>query len=921
MRNIVAGTYNGQFMRCLLTLTLLAAAAAAQTKWEYWPGVQYDPAIPTTQTVLGHAPGDRIASHASLMKYFEALAAAAPNRVKVFEYAKSWEGKKLIYAAIGSEANIRRIADLKSGMQRLADPRKTSAAEAQKTIANMPAIVWLGYGVHGNEISSPDASMQTAYHLVAARGDATVDQILANVVVLIDPTQNPDGRDRFVHHFEIAEGLEPDPDQAAAEHNENWPGGRTNHYYFDLNRDWLTATQPESRGRIRMLQEWYPLVCVDLHEMGTDSTYYFAPDAVPFNPHLTKEQKQNQNWFGETNAKLFDRFGYSYFTREVYDAFYPGYGASWPSYYGAIAMTYENGSTRGLIVKKSDGSTITFRETVRRHFLTSIGTLDTAARKRAELLNEFYKYRATAVEEGQRDTIKEYILPRRGDVSAVDKLALVLAGHGVEVKKAAAAFSNGGKEYPAGSYVIPLAQPAKRLIRTLLDSNVAMDEAFLTAEERRRKRRLGSEIYDVTAWSLPLQYNLECASASATSPGNFEMVKPGPAPAGKVTGGQASVAYLVPWGSQAAGRFLAGALKSNLRVLSSNRKLKIGGRDYPAGTIVIKVLDNPATVHETVNKLAEASGAEVFAAASSWTEEGITFGSRHVVNVKKPRIVLAWDQPTSSNSAGHTRFVLERQFGYPVTVVRAQRLSGANLTQYDVIIIPDGFGYQQVFGNGQRLREWVQAGGTLVTIGGGTDFAIGANMLSTQAENLAKPGQSAPPARTGGSTAPAAPGAAPAPAPQNAPGTMLATEADLEKAITPDTDSPLSLRGAIARANTDQEHWLAAGTAPSVNVVVAGSRIYAPLKANSGVNVASYAAPDQVLASGYMTEEYRKQLAFKPFVMIQRQGRGNVIAFTADPNYRAYLDGLNVLFLNAVFRGPANAGGGFGAEEEEHDRH
>ncbi|MBX9602019.1 MAG: peptidase M14 [Bryobacteraceae bacterium] len=907
-------------MRCLLTFTLLAVTAAAQTRWEYWPGVQYDPAIPTTQKVLGHAPGDRIASHASLMKYFEALAAAAPNRVRVFEYAKSWEGKKLIYAAIGSEANIRRMAELKAGMQRLADPRKTGAAEAQKLMAGMPAIVWLGYGVHGNEISSPDAAMQTAYHLVAARGDATVDQILANVVVLIDPTQNPDGRDRFVHHFEIAEGLEPDPDQAAAEHNENWPGGRTNHYYFDLNRDWLTATQPESQGRIRMLQEWYPLVCVDLHEMGTDSTYYFAPDAVPFNPHLTREQKQNQNWFGETNAKLFDRFGYSYFTREVYDAFYPGYGASWPSYYGAIAMTYENGSTRGLIVKKSDGSTITFRETVRRHFLTSIGTLDTAARKRAELLNEFYKYRATAVEEGQRDAIKEYILPRRGDVSAVDKLALVLAGHGVEVKKAAAAFSNGGKEYPAGSYVIPLAQPAKRLIRTLLDANVAMDEAFLTAEERRRRRRLGSEIYDVTAWSLPLQYNVECASAAAASAGNFEMVKPGAAPAGKLNGGPAQVAYLVPWGSQAAGRFLAGALKADLRVLSSNRNLKIGGREYPAGTLVIKVLDNAATVHETVSKLAESSGAEVFAAASSWTEEGITFGSRHVVNVKKPRIVLVWDQPTSSNSAGHTRFVLERQFGYPVTVIRAQRLAGANLTGYDVIIMPDGGGYQQVFGNGQRLREWVQAGGTLVTIGGGTDFAISANMLSTQAENLAKPGQTSPPARTG-ATAPGAPGAAPAPAPQNAPGTVLATEADLEKAITPDTDSPLSLRGAIARANTDQEHWLAAGTAPSVNVVVAGSRIYAPLKANAGVNVASFAGPDQVLASGYMTEEYRKQLAFKPFVMIQRQGRGNVIAFTADPNYRAYLDGLNVLFLNAVFRGPANAGGGFGAEEEEHDRH
>lgn len=911
-------------MRRVLLALSLTLPLLAQPKWEYWPGVQYDPAIPTTQKVLGYAPGDRLASHAHLMKYFEALAAAAPNRVKLFEYAKSWEGRKLVYAAIGSEANIRRVAEIKSGMQRLADPRKTSAAEAQKLLGSLPALVYLAYGVHGNEISSPDAAMQTAYHLLAAKGDATVDGILANVVVLIDPTENPDGRDRFVHHYEIAEGLDPDPDQNAAEHNEPWPGGRTNHYYFDLNRDWFALTQPESKGRIKLLQEWYPLVCVDLHEMGSNSTYYFAPDAVPFNPHLTSAQKKNQDWFGEANAKLFDKFGYTYFTREVYDAFYPGYGASWPAYYGAISMTYENGSTRGLVVRRSDGVTITFRETVRRHFLTSIGTLDASAKHRADLLNEWWRYRTTAVEEGQKEPVKEYILPRRGDVSAVDKLAMLLAEQGIEVRKAGAAFSNGGKEYPAGSYAISLAQPAKRLIRTLLDQQVSMDEAFLKAEEDRRKRRLRSEIYDVTAWSLPLQYNVECIAANAVSAGNFEMVKPAPLP-GKVMGGQAQVAYVIPWGTLAAGRFLAGALRADLRVLSTNKPfVKLGGRDYPRGTLVVMVLENPPSVHETVRRVAEQSGAEVFPVDSSWTTEGITFGSSNVVPVKKPRVILAWDNPVSSGSAGHARYVLERQFGFSPTIVRTQQLGGTNLKDYDVLILPDGFAYGQVLGaNGQtRIRDWVQAGGTLIAIGGGVDYLIQAGMLATQAEALPGAGGGATPTNQGGRGAPPA-AATPAPAaaaggPPAAPaGTNLATEEDYEKALKPAQDFPANLRGAIARAKVDQEHWLTTGVPPTVHAVVAGNRIYQPLKTNAGINAAIYAGPNEVLASGYMIDDYRKQLAFKPFVMTQRSGRGNVIAFTADPNYRAYMDGLNVLFLNAVFRGPANSGGGFAEAEED----
>jgi hypothetical protein len=326
-------------MRKLFVLLFAAAALFAQARFEFWPGAQYDPAIPTFKKVFGHDPGERILWHSGLVKYMEALQAAAPKRVKVFDYGKTFEGRRLIYVAVGSEANIRRLDEIRAGMKKLADPRKTGEAEAKKLMASLPAVIWLGYGVHGNEISSPDAALLTAYHLLASRNDKMADDILANVLVLLVPSQNPDGRDRFVHGFEQAEGIEPDANPLSVEHSEPWPGGRSNHYLFDMNRDWIALTQPEIRSQAKALLEWFPLVYTDLHEMGADSTYYFAPEAVPYNPHLAKDQRDALTWFGKNNAKWFDKFGFRYFTREVFDAFYPGYGASWPAYYGAEACS------------------------------------------------------------------------------------------------------------------------------------------------------------------------------------------------------------------------------------------------------------------------------------------------------------------------------------------------------------------------------------------------------------------------------------------------------------------------------------------------------------------------------------------------------------------------------------------------------
>lgn len=911
--------------RLSLLMALLAAALSAQPKPEFWPGTTYDSAVPTFEKVLGYGPGERISSHANIVKYMETLAGAQPMRMKLWDYGKTWEGRRLIYAAVSSEKNIARLDEIKAAMHKLADPRKTTDAEAKRIMDGLPAIIWLGYGVHGNEISSPDAALMTAYHLLAARGDKMIDDVLSKVVVMINPLQNPDGRDRFVHNFEVAEGLEPDPNQLAAEHNEPWPVGRTNHYYFDLNRDWLSITQPETKGHIAALLDWLPLVFVDLHEMGSESTYYFAPEADPFNPHLVKEQRTSLYWFGKNNAKYFDQFGYSYFTRENYDAFYPGYGASWPSYYGGIAMTYENGSTRGLIVKKSDDSIVTYRDTVRRHFVTSIGTCETSAVHQTELISNFWKYRKTAIEEGTKEPIREYILPRRGNVTQVDRLAQLLAFQGVELKQATAAFkAANGAEYPAGTYTIPMAQPAKRLVRTLLDPVVSMDDAFLKGEEHRRQRRLPTEIYDVTAWSLPLQFNVDAIQSSAVSQGSFEDVKYGVWPKAAAPA-PATVAYLVPWGPSAAAQFLTAALRADLKVWTTDKAFTQNGRKFVAGTLIVKVKEHADSIHATVTKIAAETGAEVVATDTSWVEDGPNFGSQNVVRLKRPVIAMAWDRPTSANSAGQTRFVLERQFHYPVTIVRTDQLANADLTQFHVIILPDGgfgAGYASTLGTGgtQKLKSWVQAGGTLIALGPG---AVGyladarTGMLSVQQELKAKPGDAAakPPSTGSGAPSGSAPGSAAPPADPRVPGKLLATEADYEKAVQADSDSLDSAKGFLAKVKIDQEVWISQGVPEFTYVPVSGTTVYTPLKADKGINAAIYAGPGEVLASGYLWDEYRKQLAYKPYLMMQRDGRGVVVAFASDPNFRAYLDGLNVLFLNAVFRGPAHGGRVFGAEE------
>lgn len=332
-------------------LSALALATVIQVSpqvRELAPGTRYDPDIPTLEEVAGHDFGEVITPPDDVIRYFEALAAAAPERTRLIRYAESWEGRPLVVLVIGSPERMARLDDVKADLARLADPRGLSDDEAEALLSDLPVVTALMHSIHGNEISPAGAAMAEAYHLLAATGDADIHLILSESLVLIDPLENPDGRNRFVYQNQVAQARWPNEEAMSAEHDEPWPGGRGNHYLFDLNRDLFIQSQPETRGKVDVLLEFRPQIVADLHEMGGDATYFFPPTAPPSNPWYGERQIALMDVFGSAIAARFDERGFAYFNREVYDLFYPGYVDMWPMGYGALGMTYEQASARAL---------------------------------------------------------------------------------------------------------------------------------------------------------------------------------------------------------------------------------------------------------------------------------------------------------------------------------------------------------------------------------------------------------------------------------------------------------------------------------------------------------------------------------------------------------------------------------------------
>ena len=718
-------------------------------------------------------------------------------------------------------------------------------------------------------------------------------------MVVFVPTQNPDGRERFINSFEAGLGAQPNGDPLSAERAEPWPSGRFNHNLFDLNRDWFIQSQPETQGHAALIREWRPQVVVDSHEMGTDSSFFFPPEAEPLNPWIYPAILEARERFGRNNAARFDQAGLDYFTRETFDAFYPGYGDGWPAYFGAVSMTYEQGSSRGLLARRSSGEMLTYADTVQGHLTATLSTIETAARDREKLLNDFYAFHRDGMAGGRG----AYVLSRSAaaDPAAADKLAGLLVRSGLEVGRATASFSACGQSYQAGDYVVNLSQPQRRMAETLLAKDVPLDPKFLAEQEARRARGLSDEIYDLTGWSLPLLFNVpsqRCANAPSvqTAAVGPELIRPA-----AVASGDAAYGYAIHPGT-AGMRFLTAALTDRLPVRSIEEPFTLDGRAYPGGTFIVPRAGSPADLDERVRRLAAGSGAQVTPLATSWVSRGPSIGSDRAVVITAPRVALAWDDPTDPESAGSIRHVLEREYGWPVTAVRTRRLTHADLSRYQVLILPSGGNYEQVLGESgvANLRAWVQSGGVLIGVGSASRLLTDpdSKLLDSRRETALDPEDGRADDASSATVA----------------GSEIASDIDYLERTAHRGGSPDSVAGVLARALVDNEHWLGAGVATEVSVMVRGSDIYTPLSRDQGSNVVRLAGPDSLLASGQLWNENRRQLAYKPVAMSSGIGRGQVVAFTQDVTMRAFLEGLKPLFLNAVFRGPAHASGDHGED-------
>ncbi|HET6203772.1 MAG TPA: M14 family zinc carboxypeptidase [Planctomycetota bacterium] len=867
---------------CLFLLGALLPRAAAQSLpatgpgFDFFPEGTYDPAVPTPRSVLGYELGEAYTEQWRLARWIEALTGASP-RTKLFRYGETYERRPLLLLAVSSPENLARLEEIRADVARLADPRRLrDEAEADAILDRTPAVVWLSFSVHGNEASGTEAAIGLLYQL-AAGTDARTREVLASTVALIDPSLNPDGRDRFVSWYRSVAGALPDADPQALEQDEPWPGGRTNHYLFDLNRDWAFLTQVETRGRIAEYLRWMPQVHVDLHEMGAESTYFFFPADVPVNPNFPEATLEWHREFGKGNAEAFDRFGWPYYTAERFDLYYPGYGDSWPSLQGAIGMTYEQAGQSGVRFKREDEQVLTLHDRSWHHFTAALATLETAARRRRALLADFARFHRTALEEGRRGPVREYLWKEGEDPARAYALAALLAAQGIEVERAKGAFVagpltkvGGGRiereRFEAGTYLASLAQPRKRLLNALLEPDPSLRDLYF---------------YDVSAWNLPLAFGVEAWFAPARAQVEREpFADRGPIAGPEEMGGEPAVvpregiyAYLLPWSASGAPPLLHRLLAEGFRASLATRDFRLEGRDWPRGTLVVPARGNGETLPERLGALAGKLRVPVTPVRTGRAERGIDLGSGHVVPLRPRRIAIVAGERVSSGSYGAIRYLLERAYGIAHHVLPLAGLPRARLSEYDAIVLPNGSGYGTVLDEAatERLRDWVRAGGTLVAIGGAAEWASaeGSGLTSVR---LVRP--------------------EPAPADDGKKAIEWVRLEERER-----IERRRGIPGAILAIDLDPAHPLAFGSAETSFVMQTSPRAFAHAK--DGANtVAAFREDPRV--SGFVGEEAGKVLRRAAFLVEVPMARGRVALFADDPSFRAVWHGPTRLFLNSL---------------------
>ena len=943
--------YNSLIAAAILCLvSSISTLAQPEEKFDFYTRGEYRPNVPRPQSILRFDVGDHHTTYAQMEEVIRAMAAAAPDRVRIFDIGLTNEHRMQHVVAISSPENIARLEQIRGDAARLADPRKTSAAEAQAISQNMPAIAWMAYTIHGNESASFETMMQVIYQLAASNEPATMD-ILKNVVTLVVTGENPDGHERFVTWYNsVATG---DPNRFALEHREPWSiWGRFNHFRFDLNRDTLAVTQVETKNMMKAYMDWNPHVAVDHH--GQTSQYFFPPAALPINPNLPQPVTAKWNeMYGRANAAAFDANRWDYYVRDIFDAFYPGYWDMYPSLNGAIGMTYETdgGGFKGLRWTRDDGTIATLRSAIAKHYVASMTTLEVTAKNRAERLRDFYEFRAGALRDHAKAQMKRIvILPDKDPVKAAE-LVERLQRSNIEVRVATAPFSSTtARDYTdtrdakarshtfrAGAYVIDLNQPQRVLIKSILEPDTPQDKAFVEdnmARFRRNQMRGAGQskeeygFYDLTAWSLPLAFGLDAfwtedavdIPAVAVTAETIAAVRRGS------VSGRAQAAYIIPYETDGAAAMAMRLLQQGYRVGVATRKLNAAGRNWNPGTFVVRMTRNADSAHDAVAKLANELGVSVTAANTSFATEGDTgVGGEAVTALQAPKIAVAADEAVDQTSFGSIWWMLDK-YGIKFTPMTVNSIRSGGLKGFNVLILPDGAPgrYMSQFGSAgvSTLKNFVSDGGTVVTVRGASVFAA----LKDVALTTSKLVGSSDDEEKGKTPADESsqPKAQPSPAPTPKPGARReAAEAQPDPPVELKTDKadriapalpaiaspsanankvPEALPGSIMRATVDRTTYLTYGlNQDELPVLLASGYFFRYSKEGTNALVFAPRPARPLTISGFVWEgNTERLLAGTAYLIDEPTGSGHVILFAEEPYFRGIFRSMTRPFLNSI---------------------
>jgi hypothetical protein len=837
-----------------LLLSLLAFTANAQVDLSYYlpDNVNYNPAIPTPKSVIGHEVGEWHITHDKLVLYMRTLAAAS-DRLTIEDIGVTHEGRPQLLLTITHPSNHAGIDKIRTDHVWLTYPNESDKFDVKK----MPSVIYMGFSIHGNEPSGSNASMLAAYYLAAAQGPE-IETALRNTVVLLDPSFNPDGLTRFSTWANMHKSKKVNPDPNDREYDEVWPGGRTNHYWFDLNRDWLPLQQPESRNRITKFHMWKPNILTDHHEMGTNSTFFFQP-GVPSRTHpLTPELNQElTEKIGTYHAKALDRLGSLYYTKEGYDDFYYGKGSTFPDINGGIGILFEQASSRGHAQESANGI-LRFPFTIRNQFNAALSSWQATLEMREELLNyqrDFYK---DVLKEADNDDVKAYIFKAEKDPARAYHLADILQKQEIDFYKPSRRVKADEEEYlPENSYIIPLKQRNYKIIKAMFEKRTEFEDSLF---------------YDISGWTYPLAFNLEYSELGGREYGRNQLgekVTDPKFPVGAVIGGQSAYAYAFEWHGYYAPR-------AANRLLSKGIRLKVATKPFKApkaredafdyGTIMIPVANQELSEYELfleVQKIALEDGINVYALNTGLTE-GVSLGSNSFSSVRAPKVAVVVESGSSAD-AGEVWHLLDTRMDMYVTKLPASSLSSSVIERYNTIIMTGGANLSDEGLN--NLKKWVGEGGTLI----GTTSAV--NWLANNKFTTLKFASGERPSG------------------EKVPYDQLNNFRRAQ--FTP---------GGVFMSELDLTHPMAYGYYKKELPTFRRGNTYIEASDNMYSNPARYA--EEPLLSGYITESNLEAIKGTSTVRVSALGRGRVISLVDNPNFRAFWYGTNKLMMNAIFFGP-----------------